>query len=142
MYRRDYLVRQFEEFGKVLAMILGLKKDENFPELLDQIEEASEKFTSTEINYAEILDDDKLLDTLLVTKKLNDEQLKMLADLLYEKAEYHLKAQRTQTFEADATNCYKKAYIIYLFLKERATLPYSLDMHYKVEILSKMGLLQ
>ena len=140
MYRRDYLVRQFEEFGKVLAMILGLKKDGNFLELLNQIEESARKFTSTEINFAEILDDNKLLDVLIVTKNLNDEQLKMLADLLYEKAEYHLKAQRNQTFETDATNCYKKAYIIYLFLKERATLPYSLDTHYKIEVLRKMGL--
>ena len=138
MHKRDYLVKQFEEFGKVLAMILGLKKDKNFPELLNQIEESAIKFTSTEINFAEILDDNKLLDTLIITKNLNDEQLKMLADLLYEKAEYHLKAQRNQTFETDAINCYKKAYIIYLFIKERATLPYSLDMHYKIEVLSKM----
>ena len=140
MYRRDYLVRQFEEFGKVLAMLLGLKKEGDFPELLKQIEEASKRFTATEINFAETLEDNKLLDVLIVTKNMNDEQLKMLADLLYEKAEYHLKAQRIQSFEADAMNCYKKAYSIYLFLKERATLPYSLDTHYKIEILSKMGL--
>ncbi len=140
MHKRDYLVRQFEEFGKVLAMLLGLKKDGNFPEFLKQIEESAKKFTSTEINFAEILDDNQLLDTLIVTKHLNDEQLKMMADLLYEKAEYHLKAQRNQTFETDAMNCYKKAYIIYLFIKERATLPYSLDMHYKIEILRKMNL--
>lgn len=140
MLRRDYIVRQFEEFGKVLAMLLGLKKDGNFPELLKQIEESAKKFTSTEINFAETLDDNKLLDVLIVTKELNDEQLKMLADLLYEKAEYHLKAQRNQTFETDAANCYKKAYIIYQFLKERATLPYSLDMHYKIEVLYRMKL--
>lgn len=140
MYKRDYLVKQFEEFGKVLAMLLGLKKDGNYPELLNQIEESAKKFTSTEVNFVEILDDNKLLDTLIFTKNLNDEQLKMLADLLYEKAEYHLKAQRNQYFEKDANNCYKKAYIIYQFIKERATLPYSLDMHYKIEVLSKMNL--
>ena len=140
MHKRDYLVKQFEEFGKVMAVLLGLKKDGDFPELLKQIEESAKKFTSTEINFAETLDDTKLLDVLIVTKELNVEQMKMLADLLYEKAEYHLKAQRNQTFEDDAVNCYKKAYIIYQFLKERATLPYSLNMHYKIEVLSKMGL--
>ena len=58
----------------------------------------------------------------------------MLADLMYEKAEYYL----NQSQENQATNCYKKAYSIYLFLKENATLTYSLDMHYKIEVLSKM----
>jgi hypothetical protein len=33
MHKRDYLVKQFEEFGKVMAVLLGLKKDGQFPEL-------------------------------------------------------------------------------------------------------------
>ena len=80
--------------------------------------------------------DEKLINALTTEKKLNDEQLKMLADLMYEKAEYYL----NQSQETQATNCYKKAYLIYLFLKANATLTYSLDMHYKIEVLSKMNL--
>ena len=38
MLKRDYLVKQFEEFGKVMAVILGLKRDGYFPELLNEIE--------------------------------------------------------------------------------------------------------
>ncbi len=136
MHKRDYLVKQFEEFGKVMAVLLGLKRDRNFPDILCTIEEAAKKYTATEINFVETIKNENLIDVLVSQNKLNDEQLKMLADLLYEKAEYY----SNQSFELEATNCYKKAYSIYLFLKEHATLTYSLDMHYKIEVLSNMGL--
>ena len=133
MHKRDYLVKQFEEFGKVMAVIFGLKKDGNYPDFLSLIDESAQKYTQTEILFVESLNDKTLIESLTTDKKLNDEQLKMLADLIYEKAEYYL----SQSNEEAATNCYKKAYSIYLFLKENATLTYSLDMHYKLEILSK-----
>ena len=136
MHKRDYLVKQFEEFGKVMAVIFGLKKDGNYPDFLNLIHEAVKKYTSTEIEFVESLNDDQLIESLATEKKLNDEQLKMLADLMYEKAEYYL----AQSKETDAINCYKKAYSMYLFLKNNATLTYSLDMHYKLEILKKMEL--
>ncbi len=134
MHKRDYLVKQFEEFGKVMAVLLGLKKDGNFPEYLDLMNEFVKKYTQTELEFVESIDDDQLITILTDEKKLNDEQLKMLADLMYEKAEYYLNKSQ----ELEATHCYKKAYSIYLFLKENATLTYSLDMHYKIEVLSKM----
>jgi hypothetical protein len=135
MHKRDYLVKQFEEFGKVMAVIFGLKKDGNYPDFLSLIDESAKKYTQTEIVYVESLNDDNLIECLTTDKKLNDEQLKMLADLLYEKAEYYL----AQSSEIEAINCYKKSYSVYLFLKANATLTYSLDMHYKIEVLSKMA---
>jgi hypothetical protein len=137
MLKRDYLVKQFEEFGKVMAVLIGLKRDGNFPDLLDEINKAAQKYTNTEIVYVESLENELLLHELTEGKKLNDEQLKMLADLLFEKAEYYLKTAASDT---EVDNCYKKAFLIYLFLQEHATLNYSLDMHYKIEMLSKMGL--
>ena len=137
MLKRDYLIKQFEEFGKVIGVLLGLKREGNLSELNDAIKKASQKFTSIEIDYVEGIPDELLLKTLIEEKKLSDDQLKMLADLLFEKAEYYL---RNSSPEAQLNNCYKKAYLIYLFLKENATLTYSLDMHYKLEILTKMGL--
>lgn len=137
MYRRDYFVKQIEEFGKVLAALLGLKKEGNFDELNNLIQEASKKYTSTEIDYVEELANESLLDFLTQEKKLNDEQLKMLADLLFEKAEYY---SGILAPENQSNNCYKKSYLIYSFLKLQSTLNYSLDMHYKLEILGKMDL--
>jgi hypothetical protein len=137
MLKRDYLVKQFEEFGKVMAILLGLKKEGLFPELSDAIDESLKKHTALEIKYVESIANETLLETLTQEKKLNDEQLKMLADLVYEKGEYYASMNST---EETSNNCYKKAHLIYLFLKENATLNYSLDMHYKLEILSKIKL--
>ena len=137
MLKRDYLIKQFEEFGKVLGVILGLKKEGSLSELNDLLNASAQKYASTEIDYVESIPDDILIKTLTEEKKLSDEQLKMLGDLLFEKAEYYLK---NDSPEAQSNNCYKKAYLIYQFLNNSATLTYSLDMHYKLEILNKMDL--
>jgi hypothetical protein len=138
MHKRDYLVKQFEEFGKVMAILLGLKRDENYQKLSEIINESVKKYTSTEIDYVESLIDGQLIEKLTSEKKLNDEQLKMLADLLFEKADYYFNTQQNSDLKLKGIDCYKKSHIIYLFLKEHATLTYSLDMHYKIELLSKM----
>lgn len=137
MLKRDYLVKQFEEFGKVMAILLGLKRDAKFSELEELINTTAQKYTATEISFVETISDELLLQTLIEDKKLSDEQLKMLGDLLFEKAEYYLRSEISST---QADQCYKKAFLLYSFLKTQATLSYSLDMHYKLEILTKMGL--
>ena len=138
MHKRDYLVKQFEEFGKVMAILLGLKRDENYPKLFELINESIKKYTSSEVDYVESLINEQFIDILTIEKKLNDEQLKMLADLLFEKANYYFNSQQNSELKLKGINCYKKSYVIYLFLKEQTTLTYSLDMHYKIEVLSKM----
>lgn len=135
MLKRDYFLKQIEEFGKVLGTILGLKRNRKFAEMENLIKESTLKYTSTEIEHTESIPDEILLSSLVEQHKLNDEQLKILADLLFEKAEYYT---LNNAPELQASNCYRKAFLIYSFLNERATLNYSLDMHYKLEILNKM----
>lgn len=137
MLRRDYFVKQVEEFGKVLAAIMSLKRNGRFPEMLEEIYKASQTYTAQEILYIEQQENDALIKDLTEDKKLNDEQMKFLADLLFEKAEYYI---HTEGAGVASDNAYRKAFIIYLFLKEHATINYSLDMHYKLELLAKMGL--
>lgn len=137
MHKRDYLVKQFEEFAKVIAILLGLKKENKFSEISELINESVLKYTSTEIKYIEDLQDEELIETLTDNKKLSDEQLKILADLVFEKGNYYSSVLSTQH---ESINCYKKSLLIYTFLKSHATLNYSLDMHYKIEILSNMVL--
>ncbi len=137
MLKRDYLIKQFEEFGKVLGAILGLKREGNLSQLNDMIREAAQKYAASEIDFVEMIPDELLLSTLTDEKKLTDEQLKMLGDLLFEKAEYYLASNAPET---QSLNCYKKSKRIYSFLKEHATINFSLDMHYKLELLAKMGL--
>lgn len=137
MLRRDYFIKQVEEFGKVLALIMSLKRDGRFPDMLDELVRASQKYTALEIELVEKQPDEALVETLTDVNRLNDDQMKFMADLLFEKAEYYL---GTQGEGVASTNCYRKALAIYRFLKEHATLNYSLDMHYKLELLSKMHL--
>ena len=137
MHKRDYLIKQFEEFSKVLAVLLGLKKDEDFHGINALINSTALKYTQTEIVYAEELGNETFLDTLIHEKKLTDEQLKMLGDLLYEKGDYYSKVNMDK--EQEVSNCFQKANMIYQFILHHATLNYSLDMHYKLEVLCKMG---
>ena len=121
-----------------MSILLGLKRDENYPKLSELISESVKKYTSTEIDYIESLIDEQLIDILTSEKKLNDEQLKILADLLFEKADYYFNSQQNSELKLNGITCYKKSYVIYLFLKEQTTLTYSLDMHYKLDFLEKM----
>ena len=140
MHKRDYLVKQFEEFAKVLGVLFGLKQNENYEELNNLINATALKYTQTEIEYIEELSDDELINCLTQEKKLTDEQLKMLGDLLFEKGDYYSKLNNTN--ENEAYNCFQKAKLIYSFLQQYSTLNYSLDMHYKLEVLNKMGFKQ
>lgn len=137
MLKRDYLVKQFEDFGKVLGVLLGLKRDENFDELNTLINTTALKFTQTEIAFVETLENTNLINVLAQDKKLTDEQLKMLGDLLYEKGDYYAKTMNNS--DTEAMNCFAKAKIIYTFLQTHSTLNFSLDMHYKLEVLDKLG---
>lgn len=134
MYKRDYFVKQLEEFGKVLAILMGLKQPGKIHELENLIKETTQKYTGQEIEWLESLTDKNIANTLTEDKKLNDHQLKMCGDLLYEKAEFYFLKQETE----NAENCLRKAYQIYQFLINQATLPYSLDTHYKLENIRKI----
>ena len=68
MYRRDYLVKQFEEFSKVIAVLLGLNREGKFSELSELINESVKKYTATEIEYIESLESEQLIKTLTVEK--------------------------------------------------------------------------
>jgi hypothetical protein len=136
MLKRDYLVKQFEDFGKVLGSLLGLKNAGKFEELESLINNSTLKFTQLEIEDVETYNNETLLDTLTQDKKLTDEQLKMLGDLLYEKGEYYLNDPVNK--EAKGITCFEKAKLIYAFLNVHSTLNFSLDMHYKLQVLDKL----
>lgn len=136
MLKRDYLVKQFEEFGKVLGVLLGLKKDGKYDELESLINTTALKFTELEIKDIECYENETLISILTENKKLSDEQLKMLGDLLYEKGDYYLRENKLD--EEKRENCFYKTQLIYRFLATHSTLNFSLDMHYKMQVLDKL----
>lgn len=134
MYRKDLLMRQFEEFSKFLALLLRLKNEGTPSEVNDLLCEGTLKYTGLTLKEIEELDNITFIDYLTDSKKLSDEQLKMLADLLYEKGLNDLSLNRDN---ADNSS-FIKANKLYQFINERATLPYSLDTHYKLEALKEL----
>lgn len=135
MFRKDYIVRQFEEFGKFLGIVFGLKANSQFTELEELINSSALKFTNVEIETAENLPDENLIETLTGKYHLKEPNLKMLADLLYEKGMAYSK----QFKENEADKVLKKALIIFEFVKENSLeIDFSLDMHFKIASLKQL----
>lgn len=134
MLRKDYIVRQFEEFGKFLAVVFGLKKDGNHEELEKVINEAAQKFCSIEIREVEAMTDEAL-SARISAGDLNESQLKMLGDLLYEKGLNYTALQKPQ----ESLNTLQKASLVYRYIKENALeVDFSLDMHFKMKAIEQL----
>lgn len=135
MFRKDYIVRQAEEFGKFLAILMSLRKAGNLEEFNKLMTESAKKFTFLEVEAAENLKNENLLETLIAEHRLKEQNLKMLADLLYEKGMVY-----TASFNAEAaTNAFEKTLLIYSYISENALeSDFSLDMHFKIASLKQL----
>jgi len=133
MHKRDLLMRQFEEFGKFLATILGYKQQQDFIEVSKLISEGALKYIGVSIKEVEELEPEKLISSLTQEKKLTDEQLKMLADLLYENGVNNLNGDLNS--DSNTLINFTKAQMLYNFVNLNGTLPYSLDTHYKLDVI-------
>jgi hypothetical protein len=134
MLRKDYIVRQFEEFGKFIALVFGLKKEGKWDEIEKLINESASKYTSVDIEKVEKMSEQELLNSLS-SDQLPDEKIKMLGDLLYEKGLAY-----TALIKPDeSVNAFKKALQIYEYLKENALqVDFSLDMHFKINSIKQL----
>jgi hypothetical protein len=134
MLRKDYIVRQFEEFGKFIALVFSLKKDNKHDEIGKLLDEAALKFTSSQLEDLENVSDEKLLQ-IVSGGTFKDEQLKMLGDLLYEKG-----LNYTSLIKPDESkNALGKALIIYNYIKSNALeTDFSLDMHFKMKAIEQL----
>ena len=133
MHKRDLLLRQFEEFGKFLSTILGYKQQQDFIEVSKLISEGALKYIGVSIKEVEELEPENLISSLTQEKKLTDEQLKMLADLLYENGINNLNGDLNS--DSNTLINFTKAQMLYNFVNLNGTLPYSLDTHYKLDVI-------
>jgi len=135
MLRKDFLVRQLEEFGKVMAAIFGLKKDKDWLNYQNEINNAALIFTSYEIDYVEKLTQTDFDNEIINHATLTPEQLHILADLLFEKLNYYLSINDATKSEDIKQKCKK----LYLLLQNNQTQnEFNLDVHYKLTFLSKL----
>jgi hypothetical protein len=135
MLKKDFIVRQFEEFGKVMAVILGYKKQNDWANFEKEIFEATQKYTSLEINYVEDLSHVDFEIEVLHNEKLSLDQKKILSDLLFEKLHLYLEHSNASGY----INLKHKCIALYRFISGNLTQnEFNLDVYYKLDFLNKI----
>jgi len=129
--RKDYIMRQFEEFGKVMAVIFGLKREQDWGKFEKEISDASQKFVSVEIDKVEAME---MSGFEKEVSSLFPDQQKILADLLFEKLNYYYQIGENKRSEVLKSKC------LFLYKKYADNLTqneFNLDVHYILEIMIK-----
>lgn len=135
MHKKDYLQRRLEEFGKVLALILQSKKNQDWEEFEKEISEAVQKYTSLEVTVIEAMGDEDFETTVLSRTDLAQEQKKIMATLLFEKLSYYLEKNDVEKYTALKTKCLHLYQHLYNNLTDNE---FDLDVHYKLNFLNKI----
>jgi hypothetical protein len=134
MLRKDLLVRQLEEFGKVMAVILGFKKQNDWDKFEKEIQEASIKFTGLEIKNIENLTVTDFEKEVLNHPTLLLDQKKILADLLFEKLNFYAQNNNEEKYQSLKTKCLA----LYEHIQNNHTEnEFDMNVYYKLEILKK-----
>jgi len=134
MLKKDYILRQFEEFGKVLSLLMGLKKDREWEKFEKEIANAALKFISLEIKVIEQFSEALFEQEVMTNSSLTQEQKLVLATLLYEKMNYYVAMNDRDNYNALKNKC------LWLYKNIKANFTeneFNLDVHYKIEFLSK-----
>lgn len=136
MLRKDLLMRQFEEFGKVIAVLLGFKMQNDWNNFEKIIEDAARKFTPFEISAIESLSLEDFNKDVILHPSLLPEHYKILADLLFEK----MKSFLERNIKQEEANLLKvKCILLYKKFSDNFTHnEFNMDVHYKLDFLQKM----
>jgi hypothetical protein len=136
MLRKDLILRQFEEFGKVFALILSFKKNQDWDNFEKEAREAMRTFTQLDISVVEQLPPEKFMNEIVEPPTLSFEKKKIVAQLLFEKMDYYGTACQYDKY----TELKNKCIAIYQHLAGNLTEnEYDMDVHYKLEFLKKLG---
>jgi len=134
MLRKDLLMRQFEEFGKVMAIILGAKKQNDWEKFEKEIKDAAVKFTSLDIDTIEKLNETDFEKQILNHPTLTQDQKKILADLLFEKLNFYADKNEEEKYLSLKIRCLK----LYQHIQDNHTdNEFDMNVYYKLAILKK-----
>ena len=132
MYKKDYLQRQFESFGKVMAALFGLRKEKKYEEYEKEYVANFLKFTSLSPEKIEQLDLGQFVSELEGMNQFSQDKFKILADLLYEKLNFYLEIRA----DMQAKNLKNKCVYLYEFLQNNHTEnEFNLEIHYRLNFL-------
>ena len=130
MIRRDYIMRMIEEFGKFLSAIVGLKREGNFEDALEKIDNVYEGMLDLDPKILKSVDALELLDFLQNEKKFNNQYVKMIAELLFEEGQIYLESGDP----ISARNVLEKAKALINYLMESDT-TFSFDWYEKLTVI-------
>jgi hypothetical protein len=134
MFRKDYIMRQFEEFGKALAVLMGLRRGHDWERFEKEIESATTKFSGKDLGELETLSTQEFEALVLNHDKMTEEQIKMLGDLMFEKMLYY-KETGNEKFEALKKKC---LFIFDYYLSNLTQNQLDLGARYKLDLLKKL----
>ena len=134
MLKKDLILRQLEEFGKVMAVILSFKKVKDWDNFEKEIREAALKFTTFEIDNVESLTETNFEKEILKHPNLKPEQLKILAELLFERLNFYAEKNEEDNYNSLKIKCIA----LYTHLQNDLTEnEFDMNVHYKLQILKK-----
>ena len=132
MYKKDYIQRQFEDFGKVLASLLQLRRAKNWEEFEKEISNAFVNFIPVAENEVEKMDTRSFKDKVVNSNDLPFRIKKILASLLFEKMNAALESNNEQRYRT----LHEKCLMLYEKIQNDQTEnEFDLDVHYKLKML-------
>ncbi|MBL7917420.1 MAG: hypothetical protein JNM96_03425 [Bacteroidia bacterium] len=135
MLRKDYIMRQFEEFGIVIGAILGLKRNKEWEKFELEIDKAVKLFTSLELTELKELQLSEFEKLIHASSQLKPDQIKALADLLYEQSF----AEQEKNNTKQAVDLLEKSLLLYTIYKNELTSnQFNLETHYRIELITKI----
>ena len=136
MIKKDYLMRKFEDFGKALALLFQMKRDQEWEKFDKEISEIAKKFTSLELKNVELLDEMDFANDILQREGFEQEHKMMLAALLFERMTYYLETDEQNNYLNLKNKCLK----LYEHIRDNFTEnEFNLDVYYKIEFLKKIN---
>lgn len=134
MLKKDFLVRQLEEFGKVMAVILGFKKQQDWDSFEKEMRAATLKFTTLELDAVEKLSEQEFDSQILKHPTLIQDQLKILADLLFERMNFYAFKNDEDNYKSLRSKCIS----LYTHIQNNfSDNEFDMNIYYKLEILRK-----
>lgn len=137
MEQRDYLMKQFEQLGIVLAALLGFKTSGEYKKALEMITEAYAGIPGFDPSLLEIADPRDFLTKILNDDQISFEKINLIGNFVYEEGEFLILSGSSGL----AMDRYRKALAIFQYLDKKEKL-YSFDRMAKVlrikEILGKL----
>ena len=124
MYKKDYILRIIEDFAKMLGVILGFKLEGDYKKAEEAIDEALKKYTETDLAFLLSFPPQEMLIELTEKRQLSEEQLHVIAELLFQQAEIRkLNNELTQT-----QDLYLRSYTVYNWLNENQKKTFSVEI--------------